>query len=115
MTGASSFLVADNPGTGKRILTFVSRFLYPKRLVTSQALSFIVRFVIVYPFSLRNGKTRRLLSVLYCSLTIHLVTIHTLSSLLSLILHLNIATFKPSTFRSSTNAYPTYPSSDSHL
>src|SRR5262245_63539592 len=73
MTGASSFLVADDPGTRKRILTFVSRFLYPKRFVTSQALSFIVRFVTVYPFSFRNGKTRRMLSVLYFSLTIQLV------------------------------------------
>src|SRR5215831_8266413 len=115
MTGASSFLVADNPGTGKRILTFVSRFLYPKRLVTSHALSFIVRFVIVYPFSLRNGKTRRMLSVLYCSLTIQLVMLQNLVSLPSIILRLNRAPLKPTTFRSSTNAYPTYPSSDSHL
>src|SRR5215471_14632210 len=107
MSGASFFLVADNLGTGKRILTFVSRFLYPKRLVTSQALSFIVRFVIVYPFNLRNGKTRRRLSVLYCSLTIQLVRLQILASFPPIILRLNMAPLKPTTFRSSTNAYPT--------
>src|SRR5262247_3655757 len=115
MTGASSFLAADNPGTGKRILIFVSRFLYPKRLVISQALSFIVRFVTVYSFSFMNGNTRRMLSVLYCSLTTQLVRLQILASLPSIILRLNRAPLKPTTFRSSTNAYPTYPSSDSHL
>src|SRR5262245_56844452 len=114
MTGASSFLVADDPGTRKRILTFVSRFLNPKRLVTSQALSLIVRFVTVYPFSFRNGKTRRMHSVLYCSLTIQLVRLQNLASLPSIILRLNMAPLKPTTFRSSTKAYPTYPSSDPH-